>query len=96
MSPEVIEDDANLLAGGAGRNDLTEEADEVAAGVAGCGLARHPAGLHLQRGVERRCGMAVILKTLALGASRREPQDRVETIQRLNANPCERQWMNVQ
>ena len=28
--------------------------------------------------------MAVILKTVALGASRRERQDRVETIQRLN------------
>jgi hypothetical protein len=38
VSREVIEEDVNLLAGGAGRNDLTEEADEVTAGVAGCGL----------------------------------------------------------
>src|ERR1700730_9434120 len=32
----------------------------------------------------RKCAMAVILKTVALGASRRERQDRVQTIQRLN------------
>ena len=39
MSRQVVQDDVNLLVGGTQRDHFLEQGDEVAAGVARCGLA---------------------------------------------------------
>jgi hypothetical protein len=84
MSGEVVEDDMNLLARRAQGDDFLEEGDEVAAGVAGGGFCVHAASLGVQRGIQRKRAMPVILEAVALGPSRRERQHRVQPIESLN------------
>ena len=74
----------NLLPGRAQRDHFFEEGNEVATGVASCGFAVHAAGLGVQRGIQRKRAMPVVLEPVTLGAARRERQNRVEPIQGLN------------
>src|SRR5215831_234804 len=83
MSGQVVEDDMNLPAGAQG-DDLFEESDEVAAGVAGCRLAVHAPRLGVQCGIQRKGAMPVVLEAMTLGASGRERENRVEPIQSLD------------
>lgn len=67
-----------------GRNDSPKKAQEVGAGVPfGC-LAGYFAGFYILRGIEGKRAVTVVLETVAFGASRRERQDWIESIQRLN------------
>jgi hypothetical protein len=84
VSGEIVEDDMNLLPTRAQRYDLFEEGDEVAAGVAGGGFSMHASGLGIQRGIERKRAMAIVLETVTFGASGRKWQNRVEPVQSLN------------
>jgi hypothetical protein len=81
---EVIEDDMNLLPGRAQRYHFFEEGDEVTAGVAGRGSSVHAAGLGVQRGIQRKRSMPVVLEAVTLGSSRRERHDWVQPIQGLD------------
>ena len=51
MGREVVEDDINLLPRRAQGDDLFQEGDEVAAGVASRGFAVHAAGGGIERGI---------------------------------------------
>jgi len=44
----------------------------------------HPAGLGVERGIQRKRAMPVVLKPVALGASRRQRQNGIEPVQRLD------------
>jgi hypothetical protein len=81
---EVVEDDMNLLPGRAQRHHFFEEGNEVTAGVAGRGSSVHAASLGVQRGIERKRSMPIVLEAVTLGSSRRKRQHRIEPIQGLN------------
>ena len=83
-SGEVVEDDMNLLPGGAQRHDFFQEGEEVATGVTSRSFSVHPAGPGIQRGIQRERAMAVVLKSMTLGPSRRKRQNGVQPIQSLN------------
>ena len=74
----------NLLPGRAQRHHFFEEGNEVTAGVAGCGSSVHAAGLGVQRGIQRKRSMPVVLEAVTLGSSRRKRQNRIEPIQGLD------------
>ena len=61
-----------------------EKGNELAAGVAGGGLAVDAAGGGIERGIQRERAVPVVLEAVAFGASRRGRQDGIETIQGLN------------
>ena len=84
MSREIIQDDVNLPAPGAQRDDFLEEGEEVAAGMASAGFAVNPAGGGVQGCVQRECSVTEVFEPVAFGPSRREGQNRIEPIQRLN------------
>ena len=54
MSRQIIQDAVNLLMPWTLRDDLLEERDEIAAGVASRSLAVNPAGGSVQGGVQRQ------------------------------------------
>ena len=81
---EVVEDDMNLLSRRAQREHFFEEGNEVAAGVASRGFPVHPAGLGVQRGIQRKRSMPVVLESVTLGTSRRKRQNGVEPVQSLD------------
>ena len=59
----------NLLARGPAGHDLFQESNKFRTGVTRRGLAQHPAGFGVERGVEREGTVTVVLKTMSLGSS---------------------------
>lgn len=80
---EVVEDDMNLLSRRAQRKHFFEEGNEVATGVARGGFPVHSAGLGVQRGIQRKRSMPVVLEAVTLGTSWRKRQNGVEPVQSL-------------
>src|SRR3974377_34684 len=83
MGREIIDNNVNLLARGKTGHDLFKKSNKLCTGVTRRGLAQHPAGFGVERGVERKGAVTVILKTMSLGSSGRERQDWIEPVQRL-------------
>ncbi len=81
---EVVEDDVNLLPRRTQGYNLLQKGDELAAGVAGGGFAVDAAGGGIERCIQGERTVPVVLEAVAFGASRRERQDGIETIQGLN------------
>ena len=81
---EVVEDDMNLLPGRAQRYHFSEEGNEVTAGVAGRGSSVHAAGFGVQRGIQRKRSVPVVLEAMTLGSPRRKRQNGIEPIQGLD------------
>src|ERR1035441_6793558 len=94
---EIVEDDVNLLPRRAQGDYLLEKGDELAAGVAGGGVAggaggggvegppqRERAGGGIERRIQGERAVPVVLEAVAFGASRRERQEGIETVQGLN------------
>ena len=84
MGGEIVEDDMDVLARRTQRHDFFQEGDEVAAGMAGGSFSVHASGLGVERRIQRKRAMSVILEAMTLSTSRRERQDRVESIEGLN------------
>ena len=84
MGREIIGNNVNLLALGKAGHDLFKESNKLGASVTRCGLTQHLAGFGVERGVERKRAVAVVLKTVSLGSSGREWQDRIEPVQSLD------------
>jgi hypothetical protein len=61
-------------------------------------LAQHLAGFGVERGIERKGAVTVVLKAVSLGSSRRERQDRIQAVQSLDsaffihAKDCRIDW----
>src|SRR4029077_6793312 len=66
------------------RDDFFQKDDEVAAGVACGGFAVNAAGCGVQRVIRGERSMPVVYKPMALGASWRKRQYRVQPVQSLN------------
>src|SRR5208337_4820153 len=81
---EIVEDDVNLLPRRAQGYDLLQKGDELTTGMAGSGFAVYPTGGGMKRGIQGERSVPVVLEAVALGASRRERQNGIETIQGLN------------
>src|ERR1700751_1466914 len=84
MGREIICNNVDLLALGKAGHDLFKESNKLRTGVTRHGLAQHLAGFRVERGVERKRAMTVILKTVSLGSSGRERQDWIEPVQSLD------------
>jgi len=81
---EIVEDDVNLLPRRAQGYDFLEKGNELAAGVTGSGSAVDAAGGGIERRIQGERAVPVVLEAVTFGASGRERQDRIETIQGLN------------
>jgi hypothetical protein len=81
---EIVEDDMNLLPRQAQRHHFFQEGNEVVAGMAGGGSSVHAAGLGVQRGIQRKCSMPVVLGAVTLRSPRRKLQNGIEPIQGLD------------
>jgi hypothetical protein len=55
-------------------------------GVASSGLSVNAAGRGIQRRIQRQGSVPVVFESVALGATRRKRQHRIESIQRLNGS----------
>ena len=66
-------------------DDLAEEVDELGAGVAGAGLSQYLSGLNVQRSIERKSAMPIVLETVAFGPPGRKRQDWVQPIKGLDS-----------
>ena len=81
---EIVEDDVNLLPRRAQGYDLLQKGDELTAGMAGSRFAVDATGGGIERRIQGERSVSVILKAVTFGASWRERQDGIETIQGLN------------
>ena len=84
MGREIICDNVDLLALGKAGHDLFQKSNKFRTGVTRRGLAQHLAGFGVERGVERKGAVTVVLKTVSLGSSGRERQDWIEPVQSLD------------
>ena len=84
MGRKIICNNVDLLAFGKAGHDLFKESNKLRTGVARRGLAQHLAGFGIERGVERKRAVTVILKTVSLGSPGRERQDWIEPVQSLD------------
>jgi hypothetical protein len=83
---EVVGDDVDFLAARLVDDDVGEERNDYGRGVALGGLAQHFHSLGVEGGVQRQGAMAEVLESVPLGTSRRQWQNRVESIQGLNGS----------
>ena len=81
---EIVQDDVNLLPRGAQGYDLLQKGDELTAGMAGGGFAVDATGGGIERRIQGERAVPVVLEAVAFGASRRERQHGIETVQGLN------------
>ena len=84
VSGKIVSDNMNLPALGLAGNQVGKERHEFSAGVTGCSLAHHASTEGVQSRIKRECSMPEVFETVAFGPSRREGQDRIEPVQRLD------------
>src|SRR6266403_565240 len=84
MGGEIICDNVDLLALRKAGHDLFQKSNKFRTGVTRRGLAEHLAGFGVERGVERKGAVTVVLKTVSLGSSGRERQHGIESVQSLD------------
>src|SRR5213595_3045766 len=78
---EVVGNDVNLFAPRLVHHDVGEKGYEFSRGVAACRLAQNLTGLSVERCVQRQRAMAVVLEAVALGATRRQWQHWVFSVE---------------
>ncbi len=81
---EVVGDNVNLPAFGFQRNDLAEKGHKLLGGMVGGGLTQDFAAFGVQRSVERKRAILIVLEAVAFGSPRAKRQHRVEAIERLD------------
>src|SRR6266446_4411100 len=84
MRAQVVGDDVDFFLFGLAGNDLIKEFDELNAGMPGAGFAKHFPGAGVERSVQRKGAMAIILKAMTLGSSRGKRQHRSKSIKCLD------------
>src|SRR5258707_6836467 len=65
-------------------NDLIKELDELAAGMPGAGFAEHFPGAGVERSIQRKGAMTIVLKAMTLGSPRGKRQHRIKPIKCLD------------
>jgi hypothetical protein len=84
VSGQVVDDHMDLPAVRLVRDDISEKSDELSRGVSRRGLAEDLSGLRVERGIQRQRPVTVVLEPVPLRAARRQRQDRILAIERLN------------
>ena len=84
MGRAVVENDVDFLPRSALSHHFAQESHEFQAGVTGYGFAMYPSRARVQSRVQGERTMPVVFEAVALGAARREGQNRVFTIQGLD------------
>jgi len=84
VSREVVEDDVNLLPPRLRLDDVAKESKELLTGVSSDRLAEDLTTAGIQGGIERQRAEAVVLEAVPLGPSRRQRQDRIQSIECLD------------
>src|SRR5258708_13883488 len=84
MGGEIICGNVDLLALRKAGHDLFQKSNKFRTGVTRRGLAQHLAGFGVERGVERKAAVTVVLKTVSLGSSGRDRQHGIESLQTLD------------
>src|SRR6266481_4431938 len=84
MGREIICANVDLLALGKAGHDLFQKSNKFRTGVTRRGLAQHLTGFGVERGVERKGAVTVVLKTVSLGSSGGERQHGIQSVQSLN------------
>src|SRR5208283_6075605 len=77
---EIVGDDVNFFAARLIDDDIGEEGDELSGRVPRRSLAQDFSGLGIERRIERKRSMPVVLKAMSFSSSRRERQHRIESI----------------
>src|ERR1700723_756743 len=103
VSGKIVQDDVDLLVGRTQGDNFLQERDKVLTGVASGSLAVNAASRRVQRRIQRKRSMTVVLESVPLDAARRKWKNRIETVQRLNGgllshtkNGCVLRWVQIQ
>src|SRR5690348_12723633 len=83
VSREIVQNDVDLPLRRLLGNQIGEEGNKFFTGVSRGGLPENLPACRIQCGIKRQRSMSIVLKSVALGASRRERKHGVEAIERL-------------
>ena len=81
---EIVENYMNLFAPGLRRHQLLQKGHELSAGVSRGGAPKHLSRLGIERREQRQRPVATILKPMPLGATGRERQHVIASVERLD------------
>src|SRR5258707_4296721 len=84
MRAQVVGDDVDFFFFRLAGNDLIKELDELAAGMPGAGFAEHFPGAGVERSIQRKGAMTIVLKAMTLGSPRGKRQHRIKPIKCLD------------
>src|SRR4029077_7406583 len=84
MRAQVVGDDVDFFFFRLAGNDLLQEFDELNAGMPGAGFAQHFPGARIERSVQRKGAMAIVLKAMTLSSPRGKRQHRIQPIKGLD------------
>src|SRR5260221_13227300 len=84
MRAQVVGDDVDFFFFRLAGNDLIKELDELAAGMPGAGFAEHFPGAGVERSIQRKGAMTIVLKAMTLGSPRGKRQHRIKPIKGLD------------
>ena len=84
MRRKIVQNHMNLFFVRLARNNVGEKGDKLGAGMTLCGLTQDLTALGVKSSIKRQSSVAIVLKAMTLGSSRRQRQDRIFTIQCLN------------
>jgi hypothetical protein len=84
MSGEVVDDEVNRALARLRLDDRLQERDELVPGVTRHGAAQHFARARVEGRIQRARAVAVILEPVSFGPARRQREQEVDPIERLN------------
>lgn len=84
MGRKVVGNNMDLLANGLRVNNLSQKAHKLSTGMAFGGLAKDFSAAGFHGRIERKGAVTKILKPMRFGSARRQWQDRIKAVQRLN------------
>ena len=87
VSREVVGDNVDLFGMRLAGSEPSKKLNEFGRGVTRDGLAKNTPCLRVESGIQAEHAVPVILEPMSFRTTRRERQDRVESIERLNRSP---------
>jgi hypothetical protein len=78
---EIVQHDVNLSCPARFPQQPPQKHQELRAGISLRSVALHPAGLHVQGGIQRQSSVPVVLETVPFGSPRRQREHGIEPIQ---------------
>src|SRR5258708_40327504 len=85
MRAQVVGDDVDFFFFRLAGNDLIKELDQLAAGMPGAGFAEHFPGAGVERSIQPKGAMTIVLKAMTLGSPPGKRQHRLNPAKGLEA-----------